>query len=73
MNFSEALERIKKGDKLTRTGWRTYGAVIYLDYFNRTSRIQLRTKSGGVSWMGNSDDLLAEDWEVQNELNTSER
>lgn len=30
MNFSEALERIKSGAKMTRTGWNGSGMYVYL-------------------------------------------
>lgn len=68
MNFSEALTEIKEGKHLTRTGWHTQGAVIYLVSHpyqpNFLPYIEMRTKGGGVMWTGTAFDLLAEDWEI---------
>lgn len=68
MNFSEALTAIKEGKYLTRTGWQTKEAVIYLIANryqpNNLPYIELRTKSGGTMYSANAADLLAEDWEI---------
>lgn len=69
MNFSDALTAIKDGKYLTRTGWHTKDAVIYLIANrydpNNLPYIELRTVSGGKMYSANAADLLSEDWEIR--------
>lgn len=70
MTFSEALEQLKAGRRLTRTGWNGPGQYIALQRPDLGSKmtlpyIYIRTVSGAlVPWLASQTDLLAEDWEV---------
>lgn len=68
MDFSEALARIKKDEKLKRSGWngknqhiRLYRcSLAYMNDF-----IVIFTPDGKLTpWLASQADLLAEDWEV---------
>lgn len=69
MNFSEALDNIKKGGKLRRSGWNGKGMWICLQRPDEHSKMTLpyifmRTAQGDfVPWLASQTDLLADDWE----------
>lgn len=74
MNFSEALEAIKEGQKVRRSSWKNKSGVIYLvEHFSRPPYIEYRYIQGGVVYVAYCDDILATDWEVLDEFNTSKR
>ncbi|PHS77845.1 MAG: hypothetical protein COB56_01125 [Robiginitomaculum sp.] len=58
LNFSQALEKLKLGKRIRRTGWTEYlqlcGAV----------RIRKFTDGNSVIYTARSPDLLAHDWAV---------
>ncbi len=80
MNFGEAIEALKKGKKLARTGRNGKGIFIELQtpdahskmtspyiYINTTG---LQTDNSAapkslVPWLASQTDILAEDWEVK--------
>jgi hypothetical protein len=70
MTFSAALEYIKEGSKLTRTGWNGPQQYIKLQRPDANSKMSLpyiyiRTVQGDlVPWLASQTDLLADDWEV---------
>ena len=68
MNFSEALERMKCGDIMRREGWRDVRARMgIVSTGNADCPLQIMTGSpNGLNWpfMGDSEDVLADDWEV---------
>jgi len=69
MNFGEALERLKGGDKIFREGW-DLDKIMYIYLLNVAQQpvipiIFSKTNySNKVPWMANHQDILGEDWEV---------
>ena len=83
MNFSEALEFLKKGNKLMRAGWNGKGIFIELqrpDLYSKMTRPYIYIDTTGlesnnpdaprdrVPWVASQTDLLANDWLVIIEL-----
>lgn len=76
MNFSKALEEVKRGNKACREGWNGKGIFIELRQrpyvieegdrlWTSHSFIHMKTEDGYyVPWTAGQTDLLAEDWEV---------
>lgn len=70
LNFSEALNKIKDGHKLSRTGWNGKNMFVKLQSPTDKSKmtqsyIYLETEDGQlVPWIASQSDLLAEDWFV---------
>jgi len=75
LNFGLAIEALKKGYKVARTGWN--GKGMWLKYMNgkngelpRGSKyllpfIGMKTSDDGfVPWLASQTDILAEDWEI---------
>lgn len=70
MNFGEALEALKRGDRVARVGWNGKwlcyihpGNAMHLGY-DMQSCIGMKT-AGGVmqpGWLASQADMLAEDW-----------
>lgn len=69
-SFSWALEKLKRGEIVARTGWNGKGQFIKLQPPTETSKmtlpyIYITTVSGDlVPWLASQTDLLAEDWEI---------
>ncbi len=76
MNFGKALETLKQGGKVTRTGWNGKGLWLELQRPDANSKMTLpyiyinypadakTTPSARVPWLASQTDMLAEDWEV---------
>lgn len=75
MNFSQALENIKMGHKVCRSGWNGKGMFLSLanaQWFGNCERpanladfVAINAADGKVyPWFASQQDLLAEDWEV---------
>lgn len=79
MNFGEALELLKYGQKLRRRGWNGKGIFIELqrpDLNSKMTRPYIYIDSTGlqtdnpeapkdrVPWLGSQTDILADDWEL---------
>lgn len=68
MNFGQALEALKIGQCVTRTGWNGKGmwlAAQYPDAHSANTRpyIYIVPVGGGrVPWVASHGDLFAEDW-----------
>lgn len=68
MNFGEALEALKQGQRVTRTGWNGAGMWIALQTPDENSKMRrpylYMSPVGGdlVPWLASQTDLLAEDW-----------
>ena len=68
MNFSEALEALKRGESVTRRGWNGKGMWIALQRPTETSKmtlpyIYMSTAQGDlVPWLASQTDIFAEDW-----------
>lgn len=70
MNFSQALERLKRGDRVHRLGWNGYGMWIKLQEPDKNSKmtlpyIYMRTARGDfVPWLASQTDILSDDWAI---------
>ena len=70
MNFGDALEQLKKGYKVFRSGWNGKGMWIALQVPDQHSKMGLpylymKTAQGPfVPWLASQTDVLAEDWSV---------
>ena len=79
VNFSSALNALKNGYRIARTGWNGKGMWLGLQRPNEHSSMTLpyifmRTVQGDfVPWLASQTDLLAEDWNVvEDEANDEE-
>lgn len=77
MNFGVALEKLKRGVRVSRTGWNGRGMFIFLvgrewtytdgrqDNYPNLPFIAMKTADDRVvPWLASQTDVLAEDWEV---------
>lgn len=80
MNFGQALETLKAGKRVARTGWDGKGMWLALVRSENRTRTTLRllpwigmkTADGCfVPWLASQTDLLAEDWGLVGELGAS--
>lgn len=76
MNFSEALEHIKSGHRISRHGWNGKGMFLFYisgaawtytdgkqDNYPLLPFIAMKTADGSVvPWLASQTDILAEDW-----------
>lgn len=78
MNFSQALDRLKAGAKIARSGWNGTGLWLEIQRPDAHSKMTLpyifmsypenakNTPGARVPWLASQTDLLSEDWvEVQ--------
>jgi len=78
MNFGEALEELKSGGRVARSGWNGKGIFIELQVPDGYSKMtqayiyivttSLKTENklapkGIVPWFASQTDMLADDWE----------
>lgn len=70
MDFSKALEYVKKGDRVTREGWNGKGMWVELQTPTELSKMKrpylFISIVGGelVPWVASHGDMLAEDWRL---------
>lgn len=76
MNFGSALEILKSGGKIARTGWNGKGLWLELQRPDAHSKMTLpyiyinyptdaqNTPGARVPWLASQTDALAEDWIV---------
>jgi len=70
MNFSDALNEIKAGKKLARSGWNGKNMWVELQLPSALSTltlayISMQTATGDLMpWLASQTDILADDWEV---------
>ena len=70
MDFSQTLQKIKAGQRITRAGWNGPGQYLKLQVPDVNSKMSLpyiyiRTVQGDlVPWLASQTDILAEDWEA---------
>ena len=70
MTFSQALEQIKAGFKLSRSGWNGKGMYIQIQLSDNHSKmtlpyIYMKTADNElVPWLCSQTDMLANDWGV---------
>lgn len=76
MTFSEALERVKDGCRISREGWNGNGMHVELQTPDEHSKMTLPylflvypegstayPNGARVPWLASQTDLLADDWE----------
>jgi hypothetical protein len=66
LDFSTALEVLKQGEKLGRAGWWEYNYVVLVADTKGQHSNFLASAPNRVFcvWEPNTEDLLAEDWEI---------
>jgi hypothetical protein len=79
MNFGQALEALKDGEKVARKGWNGKGIFIELQVPDKNSKMthpyiyidttglvtdNSHAPKSLVPWLASQTDMLAEDWEV---------
>lgn len=76
MNFGQAIETLKQGGKVARTGWNGKGLWLELQVPDAHSKMTLpyiylnyptdaqNTPGARVPWLASQTDMLAEDWQV---------
>jgi hypothetical protein len=78
MSFSDALQQMKVGDRLTRQGWNGKGLFVEAQFPDANSKmgnpyLYIDAKALGGErnpWVPSQTDLFAEDWEfVEREAN----
>ena len=78
MTFSAALELLKQGFSVYRTGWNGKGMYLELQEPDADSKmtlpyIYMSTVDGDlVPWVASQTDLLSDDWEVMYEESEEE-
>lgn len=69
-NFSEALQYLKMGNRVCRSGWNGKGMWLNLQKPNKNSKMSLpyiymkTACDNQVPWLCSQTDMLAEDWEI---------
>ena len=76
MTFGQAIEAMKRGDKVSRAGWNGKGLWLELQAPNANSKMTLPyifmsypsdakiTPGARVPWLASQTDMLAEDWAI---------
>jgi hypothetical protein len=76
MNIGKAIDTLKAGNKVTRTGWNGAGLWLELQVPDANSKMTLpyiyinypntakTTPGAKVPWLASQTDMLAEDWEL---------
>jgi hypothetical protein len=70
MNFGQAIEALKGGQRVARAGWNGKGMWLALQVPDAHSKmtlpyIYMRTAQGDlVPWLASQTDVLSEDWSV---------
>ena len=79
MDFGAALNELRKGNKVARSGWNGKGIFIKMQVPDENSKmtqpyiyidtLELETSNpaapkGRVPWLASQTDMLAEDWEI---------
>ena len=70
MRFSNALESLSAGNRVTRKGWNGKGMWLAIQHPTETSKMTLpyiymcTVTQDLVPWLASQSDLLGSDWEV---------
>lgn len=70
MNFGQAIEALKAGKRVRRSGWNGKGMWLALQRPDEHSKMTLpyiymsTVQENLVPWLASQTDVLAEDWEV---------
>ncbi len=70
MNFGQALEQLRTGKRLARSGWNGNGMSVYFALGSETMRPYLSLRLADatcVPWTVSQTDVFADDWEVVTE------
>ena len=77
MNFGQALDHLKAGGKVSRSGWNGAGLWLELQRPDANSKMTLpyiyinypldakTTPGAKVPWLASQTDMLADDWEMK--------
>lgn len=69
MNFNEALEAIIAGSRVTRKKWGGKATVyIVRNKLNNINHVEVRTIGNCIMYAASSEDLLAIDWELVDQV-----
>ncbi len=69
-NFGQAIEALKSGKRVARTGWNGKGMWLELQRPDAHSKMTLpyiymkTADSNNVPWLASQTDMLSEDWVV---------
>ena len=71
MNFSQALDNIKKGKEVYRSEWEEQSTIMKIDCYEKIAKVTLMVDDYGVrtykvkhDWKPDNEDLFAEDWKL---------
>lgn len=76
MNFGQAIDAMKQGEKVQRTGWNDKGLWLEIQTPDANSKMTLRyifmsypedavnTPGAKVPWLASQTDMLSNDWQV---------
>ena len=70
MNFGEAIEALKSGEKVSRAGWNGKGMYLELQRPDAGSKMSLpyiymkTVDDHLVPWLASQTDMLSDDWGV---------
>ena len=70
MNFGEAVEQLKLGNKVAREGWNGKGMFLELQKPDKNSKMTLpyiwmwTACKNRVPWLASQTDILADDWDT---------
>jgi hypothetical protein len=71
-SFSTALEAVKKGDAIQRSGWNGKGLKVYAQFPNENSKMNLPylyieyPDGKRCPWLASQTDIMSEDWNILN-------
>lgn len=70
MNFGEAIQELKRGNRVCRTGWNGKGMWLELQTPDANSKMTLpyiymkTAQDDLIPWLASQTDVLAEDWQL---------
>lgn len=67
MNFGQAIQFLKEGKRVTRSGWNGKGMYLYLktfDYYEPCIVMLTAQRNHQPGWLASQNDMLAEDWHI---------
>ncbi len=73
LNFGEAIQLLKDGERVARAGWNGKGMWLELQRPDKNSKMSLpyifmkTVDDKLVPWLASQTDMLAEDWEILDE------
>ncbi len=70
MNFGEAIDAMKQGEKVRRAGWNGKGMFLALQVPDEHSKMSLpyifmkTACDNNVPWLASQTDMLSDDWQI---------